>query len=347
MVVSRLWIKTVQRLENDLATTASFWVETRDGAMAVGLHPGSRWLRARVGSIELAEGGVDLLAPDEYRLRFPPSTPSGPVLVSIDYTVPASAASGSWPGPRLLSGGVVQQTVWEVQVLGTRAGVGTPSGWINENEWYWDGLLWRRRPWKSEAELASWLTGGNLRYRIADSPLTGDQAGHPRYLFSRVGPPIPLRFEIYSRLTLLLLCSGPVLLAGLLVLFRRPPLRWIAVPMLLLGFAAGSIVEFDVLLLLVQSSALGMALFVMALAMHWAIERRGRHQANGDRALVVGPSSVGSSVGRVSALGSDESTAIRVRPTSPSAISTTDHIILVRAPGRPTDELSASDLENR
>jgi hypothetical protein len=347
VVVSRLWIKSVQRPENELATTAWFWVETREGTMTVGLPSGSRWLRARVGSTDLGEGGVELLASDEYRIRFPTTTPSGPLLVSIDYAVPSSESADGWPALRLLAGGVVQQSVWEVQVLGTRAGVGTPSGWVNENEWYWEDLLWRRRPWKTEAELANWLTGGNSRYRFSDSTITGDLGGQHRYLFSRVGPPTPLRFAVFSRLTLLLSCSGPILLMGLLALFRRPPPRLIAVMLLAIGFAAGSIIEFDVMLLLLQSSALGIALLVMALAMHWAIERRSQSRARGDRALVVGPSSLGSSLGRGPVVGSDDSTAIRVRPTTPSAVSTADHIVLSRALGHPTEERSIEDLDLR
>jgi hypothetical protein len=347
VVVSRLWIKTDQRPENDQVSTASFWVETRDGAMAIGLPPGSRPLRARVGSTELGEGGIEALAPDEYRLKFPPSTPPGPILVVVDYAVPASATSGGWPAPRLLGGGVVLQTIWEAQLPNSRAGVGTPSGWSDENEWSWDGLVWRRRPWKSDAELSNWLTGGSPRYRVANPPEAVDQAGRSRYLFSRAGPPTNLRFAVFSRLTLLLCCSGPLLLAGLLILSRRPPPRPMAASILLVAFAVGAMVERDVAILVLQSSALGIALFLSALGMHWAIDRRGRARPAGDRAVIVGPSTIGSSMSRIPGVGSDDSTAIRVRPITPSAISTTDHIVLSRAPGHPPDDLPVSGLDLR
>ena len=347
LVVSRLWIKAVQHPENDQATTASFWVETHEGPMVVALPAGSRWIRARLNSTELPENGVEVTAADEYRVRFPAATPSGPVLVSIDYVVPASATFDSWPIPRLLNGGVVQQTLCEVQVPPTRAGVGTPPGWIDENEWFWDGLIWRRRPWRTEAELSNWLTGGNPRFRVAEPSEKVEPIGRPTYLFSRVGPPTALRFPVLSRFTLLLLCSGPVLLSGLLVLARRPSARWLSGSLLTLAFVAGVVVGWNVLLLILQSATLGIALFLMALAMHWAIERRGRGRVSDDRALIVGTSPVSSTVGRVSAVGSDESTAIRVRPMNPSAISTTDHIVMTRTPGRPPDERSISDLDLR
>ena len=347
VVVSKLWLRTVQQLENDQANSAQLWVETRDGSMSVGLPPGSRLVRARVGPTELAGGAIDTLAADQYRLRFPSTTSAGPILVTVDYLVPASAASGGWPPLRLLGGGIVQQTIWEVQILGTRAGVGTPAGWTDENEWFWAGGLWKRRPRKSPLELSNWLTGGNPRQRPAEALMAGEQSGRQSYLFGRVGPPTTLRFPVFSRFALLLLCSGPVLVVGLLALARRPPPRVVAASLLLFSFAAGAFIEPDALVLVLQSSALGVALLLAALAMHWAIERRGHARPTGDRAVVVGPAPVGSSMVQSPAIGNDESTAIRARPTSPSAISTADHIVLVRSPGRPPDELSASDLERR
>ena len=343
VVVSRAWVRTVQRPEDDLATSAQLWVETRDGSMVIGLPPGSRRVRARVGSREVEEGGVEVVAADEYRLRFPGSTPSGPILVAIDYVVPAAATSVDWPPFRLLGGGIIQQTMWEVQVLGSRAGVGTPAGWTDENEWSWSGLSCKRRPRKGPLELSNWLTGGSPRQRLAEPPMADEQAGRQGYLFSRVGPPSRLRFAVFSRFTLLLLCSGPVLVVGLMVLARRPPPRMIAASLLILAFAAGAVIEPDVLILVLQSSSLGFALFLAALAMQRAIERRGHPSPAGDRALIVGPSSIGPSTARVPSPGSDESTAIRARPPGPSAVSTADHVILIRAP----DELSASDPERR
>ncbi len=348
VVVSRLWIRTVQRPENDLATSARFWVEARDGSMRVGLPPGSRWVRARVGGSDLSEGNVEHLAADEYRLRFPGPTPSGPVLVAIDFVVPAASTSGGWPTLRLLGGGIVQQTTWEVQVLGSRAGVGTPSGWTDENEWFWAGGLWKRRPWKSPLEVSHWLTGGNARYRLTEMLDSGVSTGLQSYLFSRVGPPTTLRFPIFSRIGLLLLCSGPVLAVGLLVLARRPPPRVIAAALLILAFAAGSLVEPNVLILALQSSLLGVALWLSALAMNWAIEKTTHSRGAGEGALIVASSSTASSMLRPSPTpGSDESTEIRARPANPAAVSTADHVVLIRAPGSLPDEFSQPEPDHR
>jgi hypothetical protein len=343
VVVSRLWIKTVQQSDNGLASSAYFWVESRESSMLIGLAPGTVWVRARVGTTELGEGSVDLVRPDEYRLKFPSATPSGPILVAIDTIAPASAAVSGWPAPRLLGSGVIQQTVWEAQLLGTRAGVGTPSGWVDENQWSWDGLIWQRRPWKSPAELATWLTGGNTRYRLAESLDQEDRGNRHSYLFSRVGPPSTLQFAVFSRFTLLLLCSGPVLVAGLLVLSKRPPPRMVSLAGLIVAFGLGALVDPSVLILILQSSTLGVLLFLTALLIHWAIDRRNPRGAVGDLGMIVPASSVGSTFDRAPGVGSDDSTAIRVRPTSASSASTADHIVISRTLGGPLHERSPSE----
>ncbi len=146
-----------------------------------------------------------------------------------------------------------------------------------------------------------------------------------------------LRFpRIFSRIRLLLLlCSGPALAMGLLVLARRPPPRLVVASVMILAFAAVALVEPSVLILVLQSSLLGVALWLSALAMHWAFERASHPRASGEVALIVASSSAAgsSSMIRPPSPGSDDSTAIRTRPASPSAVSTADHLVLIRAPG--------------
>jgi hypothetical protein len=347
VVVPRLWIRTAQRPEGDLVNSARFWVETRDGSMRVGLPPGSRWIRGRVGASELSEGSVELLAADEYRLRFPIPHSSGPILVAIDFEVPTASTINGWPALRLLGGGVVQQTIWEVQVPGSRAGVGTPAGWTDENEWFWAGGYWKRRPEKSPLEVSHWLTGGNPRHRLNEMLEPGEPSGSQSYLFSRVGPPTSLRFPIFSRIGLLLLCSGPVLGAGLLVLARRPPPRLIAAAALILAFAAGVLIEPDLLILVLQSSILGVALLLSALAMHWAFEKASHPRASGEGALIAASPSAPSSMVLPASPASDDSTAIRVRPVNQAAVSTADHVVLLRSTGHHPDEFLEQDQDNR
>jgi hypothetical protein len=246
----------------------------------------------------------------------------------------------------LLEGGVIQQTAWEVRLIGSRAGVGTPPGWVEENEWNWEGLLLRRRPWKSQAELVQWLIGGNVRMPLVVPFEAEDQAGRHSYLFSRSGPPTTLRFAVFSRFTLVFLCSGPILLAGLLVLVRRPPPRLVGAAGLSAAFGLGTFADASTLIPVVQSATPGLFLWLGALLMHWYLERRGHGRAREGQPSVANSQASGSPFELPSGVGSDDSTAIRVRPASNSAVSTTDHIVLTRTPIRVADDDPATNIRD-
>ena len=84
-------------------------------------------------------------------------------------------------------------------------------------------------------------------------------------------------------------------------------------------------------LLLVQSAMLGVLLTMLAALIYWLIERkRPTSRVFGDSSGLSTATSPGSSVSRPSPVGSDDSTAIRIRPTS-----TVDYI--VAAPGMPAE----------
>ncbi|WP_435010134.1 hypothetical protein P12x_001363 [Tundrisphaera lichenicola] len=342
LVVSRLWLRTTQRPEGDLATMASFWIVSREGSMSLALPPGARWIRSRIGGREVAEGMVEGVGEDEYKLLFPTTTPAGPVLVVVEYEVPAAKATRSWLPPRVLDGGVIQQSVWEVRLIGSRAGIGTPPGWVEENEWYWESFLYRRRPWRSPAELMSWINGGNSRLTSVDFVDGDDPVGRHSYLFGRSGPPMALSFAVFSRFALVLICSGPILLAGLLVLARKPPPRLVGGIALSLTLGIAAFAEGSFTIPMAQSALPGLALWIGALVINGVLERRDRGLGAvvSSREGNVPPS--GFSVEASPGLGSDDSTAIRVRPPTPSAISTADHIVLTRIAGRPADEASTT-----
>ena len=160
------------------------------------------------------------------------------------------------------------------------------------------------------------------------------------------GPPTTLRFVVFSRFSLVLLCSGPMLLVGLLVLARRPPPRWVGTAGLMVALGLGTFTDSSTLIPLAQSAMPGVVLWLGAFLMHWYLERRG-HDRRGDGQPSMGnaqPS--GLSVDVPQDAGADESTAIRVRPTSNSAVSTTDHIVLTRTPARVADDGSATNVRD-
>ena len=139
-------------LGHEQQTTAWYRVEAHSGSFVARLPNGAELVRAQVG-LDAVEAEV---RPVGLRLRLPAEL-SGPLLVRLDYRVPAARAGGVWDPPRLLDGGIVQETLWEVNIPWSRAVVGTPSGWVDENRWYWADYVWKRRPGLDpEARVAMW-----------------------------------------------------------------------------------------------------------------------------------------------------------------------------------------------
>jgi hypothetical protein len=319
VLASRLWLRTVQGVDYELQTTAVYVVETHESAFSVAFPPGATLVRARVGGrvfsrVETLPGSAG------YRLPLPEPTGTGPVLVELDYTVGAGQASGGWRAPRLLDGGFVQQTLWEVRVPWGRAVVGVPRGWTDENAWAWDRYYFRRRARPSATALAGWAGGGRAEAATAESgddPAGGDVQ---RYLFGQSGPPGDLHIVIASRGLMVGVCSGTILLLGaLLILVRRPTLRlaWAAVLVLLL--AAATLVEPSVVLLVVQSALIGVVLTLLTALMQYLVHRRRHVPVFGETSTRSGTVTPGSSLNLTVGVGSDDSTQIRVRPVSSTA----------------------------
>ena len=315
LVASRLWLRTIQGAEGELRTSALYRLEAHRSTFAVALPSGSEWIRARVGGAAVTE--VEPLPEGGYRLRFPPATSTGPVLVGLEYSAPPPDASGlRWHPPRLLEGGVVQQIFWELAIPGARTLVGTPPGWSDENRWSWQ-IYWRRRPWKDDAALSAWVQGDSTRPGLADDPGEGGLGGYHSYLFSRQGDPTELGVATVSRAGMVGVCSGLVLAAGVLLLVRWPSGWLVVAPTAALAIAVGAALRPDETLLVVQSSLVGVGLTILAGIVHRLSDRAGPASRIGSSSGRPASSLAGSSsLMGLSMVGSDESTAIRARPGS-------------------------------
>jgi hypothetical protein len=324
LVASRLWLRTVQGPEYELRSSAWFWIESHESTVSVALPPGAEWLRARVGGETV--GQVEQL-PDAsgYRFRMPSRVGTGPVLLALDYIVRSPEAGSAWDAPRLLSG-VVQQTLWEVRVPRIRALVGVPPGWTDENQWYWAGYVWKRRPWRSSGELAAWAGGASSRGKPAEGGGIELPEDYHSYLFGRPGPPTELRVRIASRAGLVAICSGPVLALGVwLIVSRRSRFRLVWPVLVAVALLVGAAVQPSVTFLAIQSGMVGVIFTLLAALMQRLVDRPRRRGAPGfgdASSLTSRPGSApGSSVNRAGGVGSDDSTAIRIRP-----VSTVDHL---------------------
>jgi hypothetical protein len=317
LVASRLWLRTIQGLEGDLRVAASYLVESHEGSLSVALPAGAEWSRATVAG-ETVTQVVPLPDGEGQRIDFPARLANGPIAVELEFTI--RDAGTAWVPPRLV-GGLVQQTLWEVRIPGSRAVVGVPEGWTDENNWYWDHYVWKRRPWRTASALAAWASGSPMRPEGADVLEDETRGEYHSYLFGRPGPPIALRPWFAARAWLVAVCSGSVLAVGaFMILFWHPPLRLAWAAALAVVLAAATAIRPSVTFLVVQSAMIGVVCTLLTLLMDRLVHRRRRPSAVFGESTPL-PTPAGSSLSRALGAGSDDSTAIRVRPSS-----TVDHV---------------------
>jgi hypothetical protein len=335
VVASRLWLRTVVGAEGELRTSAWYRLEGHEATLSFGLPARAVLIRARVGGEAVSE--LERLPSGAYRLRFPQGTPTGAVVVGLEFTSSARVRdSADWPSPHLLDGGLVQDTFWELEVPWSQAVVGIPAGWTDENQWYWDVYVGKRRPWKNTDALSTWVAGSGTKARLAEDLNEGGRGGYHSYLFRRLGEPAAMRVIAMPRAWLVATCSGLVLGLGVLLLAWRPSGWLVACTALGLALAVAVAIQPSVTLLAIQSSVVGVLLTALAAVMQRVIDRRRPATARyGEPSTLTTPAGQGSSFSGLATVGSDESTAIRVRPPS-----TREHISPRPHPVAPDDAVA-------
>lgn len=308
--ISRLWLRTSELPEGDRRGSCWLRVERHPGWIPVRLPPGSRWLEARAGAIRLAveEGGPGEAA----RVLVPPEAVT-PLTVRLEWRG-AGWGRGEAAGPELDEGTVVEESLWEARVLGSRALAGVPDGWSDLNRWFFDRYVWKRRPRLGPAELAAWVGLNPQR----EAPAGTVETDHG-YLFGRQGAPLGAGARIWPRAVLVAIGSGGVLLLGLGVLLLRPTGRVAALAALGAAWAACIGVEPNLGLLALQASAPGAVLVLLAGAVQWRVDRWRRRSAPAAETALgsgLGGWASGSGLRPASEVGSEESTVVRRRAST-------------------------------
>jgi len=258
---------------------------------------------------------------------------SRPVLVELEYQGSGQDAASKWWAPRLLDGGVVLQSLWELRVPWSLAVVGVPHGWSDENQWYWTGYVWKRRPWKNVASLSEWILGAGVSPSSINDFSGSSPDDSDRYLFSRSGQPVAFSVWIVPRSWLVAVCSGATLFVGFFAIFTKIRFRTIWLGIAVLGLLAAVLVQPGVTFLAIQSALIGVVLTIVGLVIEGLIERsKSQWMPARRRSVTIRPAAADSSLNRSASVGSDDPTAIRVRVPS-----TLDY---VPAP------LAASPIEN-
>jgi hypothetical protein len=318
LVVARLLVRSILGNDNTVTSTAFLWIDSHGPDLPFSLPDGARWLGARVDG-RAADGLDDDQSRSSYRLRFPGDVGSKPVLVELKYQQggPGGAAH-AWQVPRVLDGGVVLQSLWEVRLPWNLALLGVPAGWSDENDWHWDRYAWKRAAWKSAPSLNDWLAGTGASPAAIDDLARENIDESDRYLFSRAGPPVPIGPWIVSHAWLVAACSGAAFFVGFVAIFSRVRFRALWLGASVVALLASVLVQPSVVLVAIQSALLGVVLTMMGLVLDRLMERARwtkapRRQANhpsGRRAISD------SSLQRSKGVGSEEPTEIRVRVPS-------------------------------
>jgi hypothetical protein len=321
LVVPRLLIKTTRTADELMTSTARYWVESHGPDFLFALPEGTAWVGARVDGRVADQVDYDP-GRSEYRMRFPSEVGSRPALVELEYQDAARNSRSTWRAPQLLEGGVVLQSLWEVRLPWSLDLVGIPHGWADENQWYWTGYLWKRRSWKNGTSLNEWILGpGASPSAIGDldGPNTDDS---DHYLFSRSGQPASMGVWIVPRSWLVGTCSGATLVIGFLAIFSKLRFRTIWVGIAGLSLLAAVILQPSVTFLAIQSAVIGGGLTLVGLFIEQVVERSKwlRRVPSGGSVSAARPGT-DSSLTRPVGVGSDDSTAIRVRVPS-----TLDHV---------------------
>jgi hypothetical protein len=319
VLIPRLMIKT-DLTEDGSHNRVSCWVDLHGAHLTFSLPPGAQWLGARASGRILEQVEFDP-AQGRYRLRFPSDARSRPALVEFEYRTSGQGNSRLLATPRLLDGVVVLQSVWQLRVPGNYTIIGEPPGWFDENPWYSDGYPSKPGPSRSAASLRGWLLGAALTPSLSAtddlSESRYDESHRSDFVFSRSGQPIDLPLWIVPRAWLVAVCSGATLFLGFVAIFSRAQFRTIWIGLAVLGLLAAVFIRTSVLLLILQSAAIGVALTVLGLAVRGLIERaRGMRLPSRESSLLSVRPPGDSALDRASGVGSDDSTAVRVRVPS-------------------------------
>jgi len=323
LVVSRALIQSTLGFDGELRVRTWYAIETHPGSLSLAPPENARWLRARIDGavIDQIEANADGKG---HRVDLPAESRSRPVVVDLEYQIAAEHSRSSWSPPVLLDGADVLQSYWLARVPWKSAMIGVPAGWSDENRWYWDYYVWKRRPIATLGELVGWVAGPSAQPEVLADVADVDSSVLHGYLFGRAGAATDLKPWVASRAWIIVVCSGLALLVGL-GLFAFPiGERRLLGGGAIVGLSAAILLHPSIIALFLQAAAPGFLLVLLGRLVH----RGPRREAAPAPASSTGGSAYDSSQRSVFGVGSDDSTAIRRRVPSTmdyhAAPSTTD-----------------------
>ena len=180
--------------------------------------------------------------------------------------------------PPLFAAGTVQRRFyWELRLEADEHVVVPPSRWTSQQRWEWTPLGPERRPIVSREVLDGWVRAETAPAREAgDRPTRRDvelPVAERRAVYSGVGPPGAARVWMMPTWLLVLAVSGPVLAAGLALVYRQGLRRVSVVTAAGACLAIAAALLPDLAPLVAQAAIPGMALSLVAALLRVFIDR--------------------------------------------------------------------------
>jgi hypothetical protein len=176
------------------------------------------------------------------------------------------AARRQLDAPVLLDCDSTRFSYWQLVLPGHQFLVSSPTNFSPAYTWTWAQPFWRRQPLLEQADLEMWSGARSERAMAIDSN---------RYLFGSLGPPVRLDVLTLDRSLLVLLSSGAVLVAGLLLIQFprvRHPTSLLVLAVLVL---AAVLARLDAAIVIAQAASVGVLLVLLAGLLKWLLPYRG------------------------------------------------------------------------
>jgi hypothetical protein len=158
-----------------------------------------------------------------------------------------------------------RQLFWQLITPGEEHLLAGPRTMSREDRWAWNGWRWGPRPRHGQRQLERWA-GGMHQYQ---PPVSVNE-----YLFSSFGPVDRLSARTGMRHLILAVCSGLVLVVGLVLIYvpllRRPPVLLTGA----VALAAAGAQYPSSALVFVQAGGLGLMLVALARVLLWVVARK-------------------------------------------------------------------------
>ena len=228
------------------------------------------WDRQKLTADQIRQQG------STWSLSIDSDSTAGPHILTVDFHG-LNPSTFDWTAqhkldwPLFPKGVWIEQSVWQITLPLNQHLLTIPAGYTRHFQWERSGMVWRRNPGSSAAELNRWLDSSK-------GPETPEVlASGNTYQFTRFGPSAELTFRSMKWWTLMFAGAGATWMIGLVLVKVRFTRNLLTVPVIIIAVTSIALWYPGPVELFLQPSLLGIAL---ALVMAWIETRINRRSSD-------------------------------------------------------------------